>query len=369
MHDNMENIYQKLYEHLEKDQQVLLITKLKNRKISKYLYDKDEDRRQNTECVYQNDEKQDAESSMEDREYILAEKACESGRPEVEEEGDVTLVGEPFAPKERLILLGGGHVSLALSEFSVKIGCSVTVADDRPYFANRIRFPWASEVLCDSFPNAIEKLHITSSDYVVILTRGHRYDGECLKKLYHQPAVTYLGMIGSRRRVRTLKEQLIEEGIDENWLKKLHSPVGLDIGAVTPEEIAIAILSEIIKTKRKPQNGEYSGIKSDVDMRVIKQLAYPPDAMKEMGKAVVTILETKGSVPRKAGAKMIVYENGMTFGTIGGGCAEARIMENARNIIHTGSFRICEIDMTGTIAEEEGMVCGGTMKVLIEDID
>lgn len=363
----MEKIYQKIYEQLEKKQPVSLITRLTKKDIRKFLSFINLSKREDSVITDHHIANKMAGFSAQQEENALAEKAYLSGRLEIKENGEEFWIAEPFTPQERLILLGGGHVSLALAEFSAKTGFSVAVADDRPYFANRTRFPWASEIMCDSFPNAIEKLHVTSSDYVVILTRGHRYDGECLKKLYHQSAVAYLGMIGSRRRVRTLKEQLIEEGIEESWLKKLHSPVGLDIGAVTPEEIAIAILAEIIKTRRKLRNGEYSGIKSDVDMKVIKQLAYPPDAMKEMGKAIVTILEAKGSVPRKAGAKMIVYENGMTFGTIGGGCAEARMIENARNIIHTGSFRICEIDMTGTIAEEEGMVCGGTMRVLIED--
>lgn len=360
----MEKIYQKIYEHIEKKQPVLLLTRLTKKEIKKSLYFIDQSESGDFMTKIQ---KNMLGLSVQQEENSLAQEAYLSGRPEIKEDREKLWIAEPFTPPERLILLGGGHVSLALAEISVKTGFSVIVADDRPYFANKDRFPWASEVLCDSFPNAIKKLHITSSDYVVILTRGHRYDGECLKNLYRQPVSAYLGMIGSRRRVRNLKEQLIEEGMDENWLRRLYSPVGLDIGAVTPEEIAVSILAEIIKIKRKPQNREYPAIKSDVDLRVIEQLAYPPDIMKEMGKAVVTILETKGSVPRKAGAKMIVYENGIIFGTIGGGCAEARIMESARNIIHTGSFQICEIDMTGTIAEEEGMVCGGTMRVLIED--
>ena len=105
---------------------------------------------------------------------------------------------------------------------------------------------------------------------------------------------------------------------------------------------------------------------SDVDMRVMERLANPDEKRKEQGKAVVTIIETKGSTPRKSGAKMIVYEDGTIEGTIGGGCAEAGISQTARQIIQKGGYLIQHIDMTGAVAEDEGMVCGGVMKVLIE---
>jgi xanthine dehydrogenase accessory factor len=297
----------------------------------------------------------------------MTEECCVQAMPHVKKMGETIFVAEPFSAQERLILFGGGHVSLALAEFGAKIGFSVVVADDRPFFANRTRFPWAEQILCDDFSNAVKKVRITSSDYVVILTRGHRYDGECLRNLYKEKESAYLGMIGSRRRVKSLKEQLEEEGIEREWLERLHSPVGLDIGAVTPEEIAISILAEIIENKRKTKDGSHKVLQSDIDMRVMDHLACPPENLKEVKKAIVTILETKGSVPRKAGAKMIVYENGLLSGTIGGGCTEADIMGKAREIIGTGSYEICEVDMTGDIAEEEGMVCGGTMKVLVED--
>lgn len=340
----MNNIYKELEQELQDVQQTLLVTVLE-KQITKY--------------IYRQEDASDSEKSM-------AKEACEQGKPVIREFDGTDIVMEPFCREERMIILGGGHVSLALAEFGSKVGFAVTVVDDRPYFANRTRFPWAREVICEEFGKAVKNLRISASDYVVILTRGHRYDGECLRGLYRQTASAYLGMIGSRRRVKSLKEQLIEEGMEAGWLDKLHSPVGLDIGAVTPEEIAVAILAEIIEAKRRPVNSELRTLQSDIDMRVMEKLANPPKQMEGLEKAVVTILETKGSVPRKAGAKMIVYENGMIDGTIGGGCAESGIMTEAREIISEGGYRICQVDMTGTVAEEEGMVCGGTMKVLIE---
>lgn len=340
----MEQIYKKMLQELETKQQIVLVTVLE-KQTKKYIYQ---------------------EEVASEREKQLAKEAMEQGKPMMKQWENQTVVMEPFCKEERMILLGGGHVSLALAEFGAKIGFSVTVVDDRPYFANRGRFPWAGEVLCESFEKAIGMLSITSSDYIVILTRGHRYDGECLRSLYRQPSGAYLGMIGSRRRVKSLKQQLIEEGISEKWLEKLHSPVGLDIGAVTPEEIAISILAEVIEVKRKPEKEGMRTLQSDIDMRVMEKLAYPSEKLGGFGKAVVTILETKGSVPRKAGAKMIVYENGMIEGTIGGGCAESELIGEAREIIKNGGYTVRRIDMTGTVAEQEGMVCGGTMQVLIE---
>lgn len=341
----MRTTYQEILDHLKDRQSVFLITEMDQGVIRHFIYE------ENKEGIVDS----------------IVQEARQKGRPVLFRQEEAMILVEPFFQEERMILLGGGHVSLALAEFAAKTGFSVTVADDRPTFANSVRFPWAREVLCESFGTAIEHLKIRPSDYVVILTRGHRWDGECLKKLYQCPDTAYLGMIGSKRRVKSLKEQLVEEGIESKWLERLHSPVGLDIGAVTPEEIAVSILAEVIEAKRKPCHGVYQCSQSDVDMRVVQELACIPESRKDMGKAVVTILETKGSVPRKAGAKMIVYRDGFLSGTIGGGCAEASLLGRARALIGTGSFEICEVDMTGTIAEEEGMVCGGTMKVLIED--
>lgn len=97
--------------------------------------------------------------------------------------GEDFYVSEPILPKERLIILGGGHIALPVCEFAAKCGFEVHVCDDRPAFANEERFPWAKEVLCDTFENCIEKLKITPYDYVVIITRGHVHDGDCLRAI------------------------------------------------------------------------------------------------------------------------------------------------------------------------------------------
>ena len=138
------------------------------------------------------------------------------------------------------------------------------------------------------FETAIEKLHVNSSDFVVLLTRGHRHDGVCLRALAKQEETAYLGMIGSRKRVRELKDTLEEEGISRKWLDWIHTPVGLDIGAITPEEIAVAILAEAIQVKRKPEDEARRVSQSDIDMEVIHNLAEPEEKFADQKKAVIT---------------------------------------------------------------------------------
>jgi xanthine dehydrogenase accessory factor len=180
----------------------------------------------------------------------------------------------------------------------------------------------------------------------------------------------YTGMIGSRRRVAIVKKQMKDEGFPEERVDALHSPIGLAIGAVTPEEIAISIMAEVVKERRMKfswadggSSSSRSG-ESDADMELLEWLARGDD---EKG-ALVTILSTEGSTPRPAGAKMAVRLDGGAVGSIGGGCAEADILRDARDIIMNGGYVFKTVDMTDS-ADENGMVCGGRMMVMIECVD
>ncbi len=121
------------------------------------------------------------------------------------------------------------------------------------FFANTKRFPLADHVICDEFEHGIKQFQFTSSDYIVLVTRGHRYDLACLKGILGKD-LAYIGMIGSKRRVKGIKDTLIEEGYSNDVLDAMYSPIGLDIGAITPEEIAISILGEVIYVFRNPDN-------------------------------------------------------------------------------------------------------------------
>lgn len=285
----------------------------------------------------------------------------------IETDDNTRVLIEPYFPESRLIILGGGHIARPLAEFGSKVGFLVTVVDDRPMFANQDRFPEAEKVICESFEKSFEQLYLNESSFVVIVTRGHRHDYDCLKQVLKYKTA-YTGMIGSKRRVKIVKEQLLQEGYPSELINKVNAPIGLDIGAVTPEEIAISIIAQVISHRRQASSStdDAPSVKvnwPELDRPVLEELC------KDAGepKALITIVATKGSVPRKAGAKMLVWPYGKILGSIGGGCAEGEVIGTARQIIGSGGSKIQDVDMTGQIAEEEGMVCGGIMKTLIED--
>ena len=274
-----------------------------------------------------------------------------------------SLIIEPFIPKPRLIVFGGGHIAMPLSEFASKVNFAVTIIDDRPFFANTIRFPKAEKVICESFENSFSLINLRESDFVVIITRGHRYDGVVLREVLKHD-LSYVGMIGSKRRVKGMMEELLNEGFSSDKLKLVNSPIGLDIYAITPDEIAFSIIAQLISFKNKGtinKSGERF-ILTEFDIEVAEKTFMEA----EIPKALITILSSKGSVPRKAGAKMIAYYDGRTIGSIGGGCSEAAVIVKAREIMVSKGFIIEHVDMTGEVAEDEGMVCGGVMEVLVE---
>ena len=270
-----------------------------------------------------------------------------------------------FVPRERLILLGGGHVALALARMAAMLGFAVTVVDDRPAFANRERFPEAERVVCDAFEPAIRALAVRADDYVCVLTRGHRWDGECLRALLKGTEPSYLGMIGSKRRVKGLLGALRDEGFDGGALSRIHAPIGLMIGAVTPEEIAVSICAQLVEQRRAwPMEADIAALEqTNTDMDMLRFLAEGEGA-----KVLCLVLETRGSTPVDSGAVMAVDALGRGYGTIGGGCGEAAVMARARTLLGTGKSLVMEVDMTDDAAAEDGLTCGGTMQVYIEDV-
>ncbi|MDR1573131.1 MAG: XdhC family protein [Clostridiales Family XIII bacterium] len=284
----------------------------------------------------------------------------------VQEGGAISLT-EYYMPRPRLLILGCGHIARALSAMGAMIDFDVVVFDDRPIFADRKHFPQAREVICDSFANVMERLNIRKSDYAVIVTRGHQHDTLCLQGILRGTLPHYIGMIGSRRRVAIVRKQLAEEGFPLADIEKVYSPIGLRIGAVTPQEITIAILAEIVRHKRMgPAWAAESGESETQNARASDvELAEWLADEQNSADALVTVVQTRGSTPREAGAKMAVRYDGTFVGTIGGGCAEAGILQDARSVIRNGGYSVKTLDLTDT-AEEDGMVCGGTMTILIE---
>ena len=182
----------------------------------------------------------------------------------LDEQGSpVTLVIEIIKPKLELLIFGAGHVGQAVALIGALTGYDVTVVDDREEFASRERLPDPRiGLLVSDYASATGKLTLSPSTVVVIVTRGHQYDELCLKSVVGSNAA-YIGMIGSRRRVLSVFKKLTGEGFSERDLQRVHAPIGLKIGARSPQEIAVSILAEIIDHMNNPERehkGERNGI-------------------------------------------------------------------------------------------------------------
>lgn len=179
-----------------------------------------------------------------------AQDVLESGRPvTLNLPGGGLLYAEPFQPPPDLLVVGAGHVAQPLVSAGKLAGFRVAVLDDRPAFVVASRFPEADRLLCAEFIAGLDSLSLGPNHHVVLVTRGHQHDLACLRHILRLP-VSYIGMIGSRRRVLGIFQRLTEEGFDPELLTRVHAPVGLDIGAETPGEIALSVAAELVRLRR-----------------------------------------------------------------------------------------------------------------------
>jgi xanthine dehydrogenase accessory factor len=163
--------------------------------------------------------------------------------------GNMQVYIEPLEATPRLYVIGAGHVGYHLARLAQTIGFRIHVLDDREKFASRDRFPDAAEVVVDSIPEWLHHADIPANAYVVVVTRGHTHDLDALRSLAARD-LRYLGLIGSKAKVKRIYDALLHEGMPLECLQRVHAPVGLDIGAVSPEEIAVSILAELIAVRR-----------------------------------------------------------------------------------------------------------------------
>ena len=162
--------------------------------------------------------------------------------------GQMDVYIEPIEPSPELYIIGAGHVGFHLARIAQEVGFRVHVADDREKFANAERFPHAAEIVVDDIPSWIARANLPPHAYAVIVTRGHTNDLEALRALAPRE-LRYLGLIGSRAKVARIYDALTAAEIPAELLERVHAPIGLDIGAVTPQEIAVSILAELIAVK------------------------------------------------------------------------------------------------------------------------
>ena len=242
---------------------------------------------------------------------------------------------------ERLILCGGGHVSLELFHIARRLDFDLHIMDDRSEFANTQRFPGA-KLYAQDFESALDALDERPDDYFAVLTRGHAYDTQCVARILRRP-FAYVGMIGSRRKVAHCRRSLLEMGFTEQELSALHAPIGLALGGQTPAEIAVSIAAELVQVRAARG-----------------AVPITPPAGRGM---LVTITEKRGSAPRGPGACMLVSPDGSCTGTIGGGMLEFRAAAMAGELLAAGvPLAHHTFDLSHDPAGAD-MICGGVITV------
>ncbi len=297
-----------------------------------------------------------ADGKLKDR-YLIGEDQDEV--PGNNAHNSEMVYTETIHPLSRLLILGGGHVAQCLADFAARCDFKVWVADDREEYACPERYPMAEGILNDSFEESIRKMHLTSQDYVVVMTRGHRYDKECLRTILKGCRPAWTGMMASRYRAGLMRQMLLEEGYDPESVEEIRMPVGLKIGSVTPAEIAVSVLAELISVRH--EMAVQCQDPSEAEESVLRLLAKNKTCVE------AAVLKTSGSSPRKPGARMIVWPDGSIDGSIGGGLAEAKAIEEAMKMMGTDKTRVIHVQMTDipdNIHDEE-MPCGGSMEVLL----
>lgn len=295
--------------------------------------------------------------------YIDGRMRVASGSAWADEINDndnsIVMFKQQIGSRPRLIICGGGHVSAALVRMASLLAFDIWVIEDRPLFADNAKRQGADYVICGDYKKTLARLEPQADDYYVCMTRGHRFDTECLTEIFRKP-YAYVGMMGSKKRAVIVKKDLEEAGFSQETISGLHSPIGLAIGGQTPEEIALSVISEIVKCKN-----ERTGC-TQVDKEVLDALIEASD-----GKYILcTIIKKNGSAPRGVGTQMLVSSDNRIIGTIGGGCAEAEVISHCRRLFRKQVFKcgLMDVSMNTDDAEKEGMVCGGSISVLLEQI-
>lgn len=192
-------------------------------------------------------------------EAILSGEKSKLVALDLSNDGKLQIFFEVMLEPPKLIVVGAGHIAVPLVQIAKVLDFHVTVIDDRLLYANRERFPAADEVLVGDMAQMLKEMTLTPSCYIVLITRGHKYDEPCLREILHSKA-KYIGMIGSKRRIKACFQRFRdEEKIAEEVIERVYAPIGLDIATETPPEIALSILAEVIKIRRGGKAASLSG--------------------------------------------------------------------------------------------------------------
>ena len=274
-----------------------------------------------------------------------------------------SIYAECIGTGKKIVICGAGHVSMPIIHLAKMVGFHVTVIDDRPLFIENAKRAGADVVICDSFWGALVEIPGGFDTYFIVVTRGHSYDSECLRAILNKP-YAYVGMMGSSRRVKIVREGLISDGYDKGAVVGIHSPIGLSINAETPEEIAISIMAEIIQIKNRNKDNEFP-------VEILQDILGTGHHESLPGRKVLcTIVSKQGAGPRNVGTKMLYTSEGKAIGTVGGGLMEAKVMEKAAEMFTQENPEpiLMRFNLTAGALSKEGEVCGGVIEIWIESL-
>lgn len=303
----------------------------------------------------------------------LAREALVDGRPRLVTVNGLRIYAEPLLPPPRLIVAGAGHVAAALSPAAQAAGFGVTVVDDRPDYASSERFPGAT-VICADMAETLTHVHTDAATFIVLAGRSHPLDRAALKASLRRPCA-YVGMVGSRRKVEEIKRNLQAAGdLPPAAFEQLRAPIGLDLGAETPGEIAVSVVAELIAVRR----GGSGTAMSQMPVKPVRSLGVPAGTLEGAAVwqaladslsaarscALATIISVRGSTPRSVGACMLVRAGGSIAGTIGGGKVEAQVLQAALAAIESGT----PVLLRPQYNDDTDMICGGTAEIFVEPV-
>ncbi len=264
--------------------------------------------------------------------------------------GGARVFLEPIAGARRLVVCGAGHVALCVIRLGVALGFDITAIEDRPEFAERAREAGAQRVICRPFTEALDMIEGGDDTAFVVMTREHAHDVDCLRRILQKPCA-YAGIMGSRGRSAKIRAQLSEEGFDAGRVAALRMPIGVPIGARTPEEIAVSVAAELISVMNAADPGE------GWPEGMLEALSAP-----SAPGVLAMIVFKRGEAPRRPGTKMLVLGEGRFIGTVGGGYAEAEILRIAGAMLRNGdaACRLVPIGMN-----KGPSFCGGEIEVFL----
>ncbi len=256
----MEDFFKKVFKELQGSKKILtaVLTDIDSEEISEnllgemFLFDEEGIIEFSSDQLENELEKFFLNAELKSQILSLGQEKCKNSqlkKIDLDQNNKLELFLEPVVDQPHLTVFGAGHIAEPLVKICSLMDFSITVVDDREEFLNYDKFPTADQLLLLDYSDYFENARIKDNDYLVIVTRGHQYDYQVLKNVINSEA-SYIGMIGSSRKIETVYNQLRDDGIEEGKLAAVHAPIGLDIGSETPSEIAVAIAAELIAVRR-----------------------------------------------------------------------------------------------------------------------